>query len=41
MVKQTQIIRQQIAEEFFECVWPFCEIGAKSVEEDLNLKLWL
>ena len=41
MVKQTQIICQQIAEEFFECVWSFCEIGAKSVEEDLNSKLWL
>ena len=28
MVKHTQTIRRQIADEFFECVWPFCEIGA-------------
>ena len=29
MVKHTQKIRQQIADELFECVWPFCEIGAE------------
>ena len=29
MAKHTQTIRQQIAEELFECVWPFCEIGAE------------
>ena len=29
MVKHTQTIRRQIADESFECVWPFCEIGAK------------
>ena len=28
MVKHTQKICRQIAEELFECVWPFCEIGA-------------
>ena len=28
MVKHTQIIRRQIADELFECVCPFCEIGA-------------
>ena len=28
MGKHTQTIRQQIADELFECVWPFCEIGA-------------
>ena len=28
MVKHTQTIRRQFAEELFECVWPFCEIGA-------------
>ena len=28
MVKHTQTIRQLIADELFECVWPFCEIGA-------------
>ena len=31
MVKYTQTIRRQIADELFECVWPFCEIGAKRV----------
>ena len=28
MVKHTETIRRQIAEELFECVWPFCGIGA-------------
>ena len=28
MVKQTQTIRRQIADELFECVWPFCRVGA-------------
>ena len=28
MFKQTKTIRRQIADELFECVWPFCEIGA-------------
>ena len=32
MVKHTQTIRRQIGEELFECVWPFCEIGAKRVK---------
>ena len=32
MVKDTQTIRRQIADEFFECVWPFFEIGAKRVK---------
>ena len=27
MVKHTQTIRRQSADELFECVWPFCEIG--------------
>ena len=31
MVKHTQTIRWQIADELFECIWPFCEIGAKTV----------
>ena len=31
MVKHTQTIRRQIADELFECGWPFCEIGAKRV----------
>ena len=33
MVKHTQTIRP-IANELFECVWPFCRIGIESV----NLK---
>ena len=28
MVKHTQTIRRQIADELFECVLPFCVIGA-------------
>ena len=28
MVKHTQTIRRQIADELFECVWPFCGIGS-------------
>ena len=32
MVKHTQIIRRQIADELFECVWPFCGIGALKVK---------
>ena len=27
MVKHTQTIRRQFADELFECVWPFCGIG--------------
>ena len=27
MVKHTQTIRRQIANELFECVWQFCGIG--------------
>ena len=41
MVKDTQTIRRQIADELFECVRSFCEIGAKRVNlwnfEFLNL----
>ena len=29
MVKHTQTIRRQIADELSECVLPFCAIGAK------------
>ena len=29
MVKQTQTIRRQFANKLFECVRPFCGIGAK------------
>ena len=31
MVKHTQVIPRQIADELCECVWPFCEIGAKRI----------
>ena len=30
-VKHTQTIRRQIAYKLFECVWPFCGIGAYRV----------
>ena len=33
MVKHTQAIRRQIVDELFECVWRFCEIGAKRVKK--------
>ena len=36
MVKHTQTIRRQIADELFECVWPFCEIGTKTVNKKLD-----
>ena len=32
MVKHTQTIRRQFAEELFECVWPFCNIGTEKVK---------
>ena len=32
MVKHTQAIRQLTANELFECVWPFCGVGAKRVD---------
>ena len=32
MVKHTQPIRRQIADELFECVWPFYEFGALRVK---------
>ena len=31
MVKHTQTIRRQIADELFECVWPFFGIGAEKI----------
>ena len=39
MVKHTQTILRQIADELFEYVWPFCEIGDKKVSITLNLSL--
>ena len=38
MVKHTQTIRRQIVDELFECVWPFCRIGASRVKQDVSLK---
>ena len=32
MAKHTQIIRRPTADELFECVWLFCESGAKRVK---------
>ena len=32
MVKHTEAIRRQFAEELVECVWPFCGIGAERVK---------
>ena len=29
MAKHAQTIRRQFANELFECVWPFCGIGAE------------
>ena len=29
MAKHNQTIRRQIVDELFECVWPFCDIGAE------------
>ena len=40
MVKYTQIICRQFANELFECVWPFCDIGALRVKES-KLKQFL
>ena len=34
MVKHIQTIRRQIANELFECVWPFCAIGAQRVNSN-------
>ena len=31
MVKHTHTIRRQIADELFECVWPFCGLALKGL----------
>ena len=36
MVKHTQKIRRQTAEELLECVWPFCGVGAQRFENANN-----
>ena len=33
MAKYTQTIRQQIADELFRCVWPFCGVALKELTE--------
>ena len=38
MAKHTQPIRQQIAEELFECVWSFCGVGALRVKGFTDLR---
>ena len=42
MFKHTQTIRRQFADEYFECVWPFCGVGIWRVKlllvKFLNLK---
>ena len=37
MVKHTQAIRREFADELFEFVWPFCEIVAQKVNPSLSL----
>ena len=32
MAKHTQTIHRQIANKLFQCVWPFCEIGAQRIK---------
>ena len=36
MVKHTQTISRQIADELLECVWPFCGVGAWRVNNWLS-----
>ena len=33
MVKHTQTIRQEIADELFECVWLICGVGVYKVKD--------
>ena len=42
MVKSSQTIRRQFADELFECVWPFCDIDAsmESLEEKKVFREW-
>ena len=39
MVKHTQTIRRQIADELFECVWTFCGIGAWRVNNMITASI--
>ena len=38
MVKNTQTIRRQIADEWFECVWPVCDIGTLRVNKEYIIR---
>ena len=40
MVKHTQTIRRQIADELFECVWPFCKVIIKSITFEMYKIDW-
>ena len=45
MVKHTQTVCRQFADELFECVWPFCGVGAEKVKTKnkwltVNLSVW-
>ena len=33
MIKHIQTIRREIADELFECVWPFCELALKELSQ--------
>ena len=39
MVKHTQTVRRQIADELFECIWPFYGIGAYELKKHIWIKL--
>ena len=38
MAKHTQTICRQFADELFECVWPFCGIGAWRVKIHFHIE---
>ena len=38
MVKHTQTIRRQIADELCECVWPFCEMAFKELARFFDMR---
>ena len=40
MVKHTQTICRQFANELFECVWPFSEIGAYACINKSQISFW-
>ena len=37
MVKHTQTIRRDIADEFFECVWPFLGLALKGLMRNAGI----